>query len=58
MARLRTGTWNELGRDAERLRTTVFVQEQGIAPELISAISPDFYPDGDAAAAAKKALEL
>lgn len=31
---------------------------QGIAPELISAISPDFYPDGDAAAAAKKALEL
>ena len=31
---------------------------QGIAPELISAISPDFYPDGDAVAAAKKALEL
>lgn len=31
---------------------------QGIAPELISAISPDFYPDGDAVAAARKALEL
>lgn len=31
---------------------------QGIAPELISAISPDFYLDGDAVAAARKALEL
>lgn len=31
---------------------------QGIAPELISTISPDFYPDGDAVAAARKALEL
>lgn len=31
---------------------------QSISPELISAISPDFYPDGDAVAAAKKALEL
>lgn len=31
---------------------------QGISPELISAISPDFYPDGDAVAAARKALEL
>ena len=31
---------------------------QGIAPELVSAISPDFYPDGDAVAAARKALEL
>lgn len=31
---------------------------QGIAPELISAISPDFYPDGDAVAAVRKALEL
>lgn len=31
---------------------------QSISPELISAISPDFYPDGDAVAAARKALEL
>ena len=27
---------------------------QGIAPELISAISPDFYPDGDAVAARRR----
>lgn len=31
---------------------------QGISPELIGAVSPDFYPDGDAVGAAKKALEL
>ncbi|MFT4243203.1 MAG: YbgC/FadM family acyl-CoA thioesterase [Acidovorax sp.] len=29
-----TGDWITLGRDATRLRTAVFVQEQGIAPEL------------------------
>lgn len=34
MVRLRTGAWNELGRDAERLRTTVFVQEQGVPREI------------------------
>lgn len=31
---------------------------QTVAPELLSAVSPDFYPDGDAVAAAKKALGL
>ena len=31
---LRVGDWTTLGRDAVRLRTAVFVQEQGIAPEL------------------------
>lgn len=28
------GDWNALGRDAGRLRTAVFVQEQGIAPDI------------------------
>ena len=31
---LRTGDWSTLGRDAARVRTEVFVHEQGIAPEL------------------------
>jgi YbgC/YbaW family acyl-CoA thioester hydrolase len=31
---LRTGDWSTLGRDAARLRTEVFVREQGMAPEL------------------------
>lgn len=31
---------------------------QGVSPELLGTISPDFYPDGDAVAAAKKALGL
>ncbi|MEC4175556.1 protease Lon-related BREX system protein BrxL [Adlercreutzia sp. R7] len=31
---------------------------QDISSELIGAVSPDFYPDGDAVSAAKKALEL
>ncbi len=34
MAEAVTGDWNTLGRDAGRLRTAVFVQEQGIAPEI------------------------
>lgn len=34
MADVRTGDWNALGRDAARVRTAVFVQEQGIAPEV------------------------
>jgi YbgC/YbaW family acyl-CoA thioester hydrolase len=34
MAEVRTGDWNTLGRDAGRLRTAVFVHEQGIAPDI------------------------
>jgi YbgC/YbaW family acyl-CoA thioester hydrolase len=34
MAEVRTGDWNALGRDAARLRTAVFVQEQGIPAEI------------------------
>lgn len=31
---LRSGSWNDLGRDAERLRMAVFVQEQGVPREI------------------------
>ncbi|TNF58327.1 MAG: YbgC/FadM family acyl-CoA thioesterase [Burkholderiales bacterium] len=31
---VRTGDWRELGGEASRIRTEVFVQEQGIAPEI------------------------
>ncbi|WP_165049064.1 MULTISPECIES: protease Lon-related BREX system protein BrxL [unclassified Adlercreutzia] len=31
---------------------------QSVPPELMGAVSPDFYPDGDAVAAARKALDL
>jgi len=31
---LRTGSWNDLGRDAERLRLAVFVREQGVPREI------------------------
>ena len=34
MVQLRVGDWATLGRDATALRTAVFVQEQGIAPEI------------------------
>lgn len=34
MLRVKTGTWAELGPDAGRLRTSVFVQEQRIPAEL------------------------
>ena len=34
MAEVKTGDWNALGRDAGRLRTAVFVREQGIAAEI------------------------
>ncbi len=34
MLQVRTGTWQELGEDAAKIRTRVFVKEQGIAPEL------------------------
>ncbi|BEU96772.1 YbgC/FadM family acyl-CoA thioesterase [Acidovorax sp. DW039] len=34
MVEIRTGDWNALGRDAGRLRTAVFVREQGIAPDI------------------------
>ncbi|MBP3982084.1 YbgC/FadM family acyl-CoA thioesterase [Acidovorax sp. JG5] len=34
MAEVRTGDWNALGRDAGRLRTAVFVREQGIAADI------------------------
>lgn len=33
VSELRTGDWSMLGRDAARLRTEVFVREQGMAPE-------------------------
>ena len=33
-AEVRTGDWNALGRDAGRLRTAVFVAEQGIPAEI------------------------
>ena len=31
---------------------------QTVPTELMGSVSPDFYPDGDAVAAAKKALDL
>lgn len=31
---LRSGSWNDLGRDAERLRMAVFVREQGVPREI------------------------
>ena len=31
---------------------------QAVPNELIGSVSPDFYPDGDVVAAAKKALDL
>ena len=31
---------------------------QDVSPELLSSVSPDFYPDGDAVAAARKALDI
>ncbi len=34
MLRVRTGSWNELGGDAGKIRTRVFVQEQRIPAEL------------------------
>ncbi|MCM2346301.1 YbgC/FadM family acyl-CoA thioesterase [Acidovorax soli] len=34
MAEVRTGDWNTLGRDAGRVRTAVFVHEQGIPAEV------------------------
>lgn len=34
MVEVRTGDWNTLGRDAARLRTAVFVREQGIAADV------------------------
>ena len=34
MAEVRTGDWNTLGRDAGRVRTAVFVHEQGIPAEI------------------------
>ena len=34
MAEVKTGDWNTLGRDAARLRTAVFVREQGIPAEI------------------------
>lgn len=34
MVEVRTGDWNALGRDAGRLRTAVFVREQGIPAEV------------------------
>ncbi len=34
MAEVKTGDWNALGRDAGRLRTAVFVTEQGIPAEI------------------------
>lgn len=34
MAEVRTGDWNALGRDAGRLRTAVFVREQGVAADV------------------------
>ena len=34
MAEVKTGDWNTLGRDASRVRTAVFVREQGIPAEV------------------------
>jgi YbgC/YbaW family acyl-CoA thioester hydrolase len=34
MVEVRTGDWNTLGRDAARLRTAVFVREQGISADV------------------------
>ncbi|BEP92055.1 hypothetical protein GmRootA79_04390 [Acidovorax sp. A79] len=34
MAEVKTGDWNTLGRDAGRLRTAVFVREQGIPADI------------------------
>ena len=33
-------------------------QLQTVPQELMSSVSPDFYPDGDAVSAARKALEI
>jgi YbgC/YbaW family acyl-CoA thioester hydrolase len=33
MVNVRTGAWSELGEDAQRVRTAVFIEEQGIARE-------------------------
>ena len=40
------------------LPSSALVDLQGISPELIGAISPEFYTEGDAVGAAKKALGL
>ena len=34
MTQVKTGTWNDLGTDAAKLRTVVFVEEQGIPAEM------------------------
>ena len=34
LVQVRTGDWADVGTDAAKLRTAVFVQEQGIAPEM------------------------
>ena len=34
MTQVKTGTWNDLGTDAAKLRTAVFVEEQGIPAEM------------------------
>lgn len=34
VVRLQSGSWNDLGRDAERLRLAVFVKEQGVPREI------------------------
>jgi YbgC/YbaW family acyl-CoA thioester hydrolase len=34
MTKIKTGTWNELGADASKLRVAVFVEEQGIPMEM------------------------
>ena len=34
MTSVKTGTWNDLGTDAAKLRVAVFVEEQGIPPEM------------------------
>ena len=31
---------------------------QNVSPELLASVSPDFYPDGDAVSAARKALDI
>ena len=48
MVEARTGDWNALGRDAGRLRTAVFVREQGIAADVeadaLDASAPSLIP--------------
>jgi predicted GNAT family N-acyltransferase len=34
MTTVRVGSWDELGADAHRIRTTVFIEEQGIPAEM------------------------